>query len=73
MSSSVRERKCSKEKDTGSLSKGSKRICILIEREEYDRILAEDTAFREYLDTMIEQHPEFFPLACIRHFYAKYT
>ena len=62
MSSPVRERKCSKEKNAGS-SSGSKRICIPIEQEEYGRILAEDTAFREYLDMMIERHPELFPSA----------
>ena len=69
MLSSVRERKCSKEKETGSLSKGSKRICIPVEREEYDRIFAEDTAFREYLDTMIKQHPELFPSAIQQSYY----
>jgi hypothetical protein len=63
MSAAVRERKCSTEKDSGSLVKGSKRICIPIAREEYDHLLFEAPAFREYLDTMIEQHPELFPVA----------
>jgi len=63
MSSPVRNRKCSKEKDASSSSKGSKRICVPIEREKYGRILAEDAAFRECLDMMIERHPEFFPSA----------
>ena len=69
MLSPVRERKCSKEKAPSSLSKGSKRICIPVERAEYDRILAEDTAFREYLDTMIEQYPELFPAAIQQGYY----
>ena len=69
MSSPVRERKCSKKKDTGSAPKGSKRICIPIERTEYDRILAEDAAFREYLDTMIEQHLELFPAGIQQGYY----
>ena len=63
MSSPVRNRKCSKEKDASSSSKGSKRICVPIEREKYGRILAEDAAFRECLDMMIERHPELFPSA----------
>jgi len=69
MLSLVRERKCSKEKDTGSLSKGSKRICIPIEREEYDRILAGSATFRECLDTIIEQHTELFPSAIQQGYY----
>jgi len=58
---SGRERKCSKEKDTDSLSNGSKRICIPIDREEYEQILLDKTAFRQYLDMKIEQYPELFP------------
>ncbi len=61
MPPSGRERKCSKEKDTDSLSNGSKRICIPIEREEYEQILLDKTAFRQYLDMKIEQYPELFP------------
>jgi hypothetical protein len=61
MSSSNRERKCSKEKDSTVYSKRSKRICIPIEREEYERILLDKDSFRAYLDTQIVQHPELFP------------
>jgi len=61
MSSSNRERKCSKEKDSTVYSKRSKRICIPIEREEYERILLDKDLFRAYLDTQIVQHPELFP------------
>lgn len=61
MSSSNRERKCSKEKDSTVYSKRSKRICIPIEREEYERILLDKDSFRAYLDTQIAQHPELFP------------
>jgi hypothetical protein len=61
MSSSGRERKCSKEKDGTIYSKRSKRICLPIEREEYERVLLDKGAFRAYLDMQIVQHPELFP------------
>ena len=61
MSSSNRERKCSKEKDSTVYSKRSQRICIPIEREEYERILLDKDLFRAYLDRQIAQHPELFP------------
>ena len=61
MPPSGRERKSSKEKDSDSLSNGSKRICIPIEREEYEQILLDKTAFRQYLDMKVEQYPELFP------------
>jgi hypothetical protein len=61
MSSSNRERKCSKEKNSTVYSKRSKRICIPIEREEYERILLDKDSFRAYLDMQIAQHPELFP------------
>jgi hypothetical protein len=56
-----RDRKCSTEKDMESLSKGSKRICLPIEREEYQRILVDPITFRQFLDVQIAQHPELFP------------
>jgi len=61
MSSSDRERKCSKEKDSAFYAKRSKRICIPIEREEYKRILWDKVAFRAYLDVQIARYPELFP------------
>jgi hypothetical protein len=44
-----------------ALSKGSKRICLPIEREEYERILFDPIAFRQCLDGLIGQYPELFP------------
>jgi hypothetical protein len=61
MASSSRERKCSKEKDNTIYSKRSKRICIPIERGEYERILLDKDSFRAYLDMEIARHPELFP------------
>jgi hypothetical protein len=61
MSTSTRQRKCSQEKDTNYLSHKSKRICIPIERDEYNRILLDKKEFRQYLDRMIDQYPELFP------------
>ena len=58
-----RDRKCSTEKDMGTLSKGTRRVCLPIEQKEYDRILLDPIAFRQFLDTQIAQHPEVFPQA----------
>jgi hypothetical protein len=44
-----------------ALAKGSKRICLPIEQEEYNRILCNPTAFRQFLDPQIAQYPELFP------------
>jgi hypothetical protein len=62
MSSTNRQRNYSQEKDFDPLSNKSKQICLFIDQEEYDRILFDATAFRLYLDSQIEQHPELFPL-----------
>ncbi len=56
-----RDRKCSTEKDMGALSRMSKRVCIPIEQKEYDRILLDPIAFRQFLNPLIAQHPELFP------------
>lgn len=58
---SQRDRKCSTEKDMGTLSKRSKRICVPIEQEEYERILFDPIAFRQFLDSLITQYAELFP------------
>lgn len=68
MEAPQRTRKCSREKDFDPLAKQSKQVCLPIEPEEYHRILDDATAFRHYLDGMIERHPELFP-AAIRHGY----
>lgn len=61
MSSATRQRKCSQEKDPAYLTRKSKRICIPIEAAEYNRILLDQELFRQYLDSVIAQHPELFP------------
>jgi hypothetical protein len=55
-------RRCSQGKDFDPLANKSKQICIFIEQEEYDRIWGNSKAFRQYLDDMILQHPELFPV-----------
>ncbi len=45
----------------GILSKGLRRVCLPIEQKEYDRILLDPVAFRQFLDSRIAQHPELFP------------
>ncbi|MCD4651671.1 MAG: hypothetical protein K8S56_07805 [Candidatus Cloacimonetes bacterium] len=50
------------EKDFDPLANKSKQICIFIDEEEYARILIDAKAFRQYLDGMIAQYPELFPV-----------
>jgi len=57
----IHKRSCSLEKDFDPLANKSKQICISLEEKEYSRILGDVTAFRQYLDDMIEQYPELFP------------
>ncbi len=61
MSSPSHKRDCSTEKDLDPLSNKSKQICLPIEQEEYNQILCDPRAFRQYLGRMIEQSPELFP------------
>jgi hypothetical protein len=58
----IHERRCNPEKDFDPLANKSKQICIFIGEEEYNRILGDATAFRQYLDGLIEQYPELFPV-----------
>jgi len=44
------------------LAHKSKQICIYIEEEAYNHILDDAKAFRMYLDGVIEQYPELFPV-----------
>jgi len=63
MSSIGRKRNCSREKNFDPLANKSKQICVFIDPEEYNSILFDPEAFRQYLDGTIEQHPELFPVA----------
>ena len=65
-STANRERNCSTEKDMAALAKGSKRICLPLEQEEYKRILFDPAAFRQFLDPQIAQHPELFPRTVVQ-------
>jgi len=58
----IHERRCNPEKDFDPLAHKSKQICIFIEQEEYNHILGDAKAFRMYLDDVIEQYPELFPV-----------
>ena len=61
-STAIRKRTCSTEKDMTALAHGSKRICLPIARAEYERIVWEPQAFRQWLDPLIGQSPELFPV-----------
>jgi hypothetical protein len=62
MPESTRPRRCHRGKESDALSQ-SQRICLPIERVDYERILGDRYAFRKYVDEMIQQHPELFPAA----------
>lgn len=59
-STSTRERNCSTDKDMKALAKGSKRICLPINQDQYTRIVADPAVFRQCLDGMIARYPELF-------------
>lgn len=63
MSSIGRKRNCSRKKSFDPLANKSKQICVFIDPEEYNSILFDPEAFRQYLDGTIGQHPELFPVA----------
>ncbi len=62
-SKAKRKRTCSTEKDLTTLGHGSQRICLPIARTEYERIVMDPQAFRQWLDPLIGQYPELFPAA----------
>lgn len=61
MISSVRTRNCSTEKVGSERAKGSKRICIPIDRVSYEQVIDNKVAFRQLLDENIKAYPEIFP------------
>lgn len=61
MITSIRQRNCSTEKAGADPAKGSKRICIPIDRTSYEQVIDDRAAFRSLLDEYIEQYPEIFP------------
>ena len=63
MSESTRSRACKTTKESAALFAPTTRLCIPIDRVEYDRILGDPVAFRAYLDKQITAHPELFPAA----------
>jgi len=62
-STAKRQRTCRTAKDLTAVGRGSKRICVPIARAEYERIVREPQAFRQWLDPLIAQNPELFPAA----------
>lgn len=63
MSSISCKRNCNRKNNFDPLADKSKQICVLIDWEEYNSILLDPKAFRQYLDSTIEQYPELFPMA----------
>jgi len=61
MMATPRTRTCSHEKNTDYVTRKSKRICIPIDPETYQQVLADKAAFKAYLDQQIAAFPELFP------------
>jgi hypothetical protein len=61
MLSPDRKRNCSTEKNFNPLANKSQQICLPIEQEEYDQILFDPQAFRQYMDGMLGQRTTFCP------------
>ena len=61
--SGIRQRNCSIEKAGAAEAKGSKRICLPIDRAKYEQVVADKVAFRQLLDQYIADYPEIFPSA----------
>jgi hypothetical protein len=62
-STAKRKRTCSTAKDLTGLAQGSKRICLPIARADYERIVLDAQAFRQWLDPLLSEYPELFPAA----------
>ena len=63
MPESTRSRVCKTTKESAALFAPTKRLCIPIDRAEYDRVVGDPGTFRAYLDKQIADHPELFPVA----------
>lgn len=61
--SAIRQRNCSNEKTRAAEAKGSKRICLPIDRAKYEQVVGDKVAFRQLLDQYIADYPEIFPSA----------
>jgi len=56
-----RQRQVSLDKEAGLPSRGRQRICLPIERESYQELMADPKAFHQFLAQMIERYPVLFP------------
>jgi hypothetical protein len=63
MTSAMPQRNCSHKKANVDEAKGSKRICLPIDRAKYEPLVGDKVAFRQVLDQYIAQYPEIFPSA----------
>jgi len=61
--STIRQRNCSNKKAGADEAKGSKRICLPIDRAKYEPMVGDKVAFRQLLNEYIAQYPEIFPSA----------
>ena len=63
MTTPIRPRNCSHKKTEANEAKGSKRICLPIDRATYERVVGDKVAFRHWIDEAMVQYPEIFPAA----------
>src|SRR4051794_29546769 len=70
MDAPQRTRSCRRDQPaaTTSQSRGSRQICLPLDRETYDRIWDDPHAVRLRVEQLLIQHPELFPKAMTRGF-----
>lgn len=63
MTSAIRQRNCSDKKVSADQAKGSKRICLPVDRAKYELVVGDKAAFRHLLEEYLTDYPELFPSA----------
>ncbi|MGZ3432901.1 MAG: hypothetical protein ACXVA7_14025 [Isosphaeraceae bacterium] len=70
MDAPKRTRSCRRDQPTATISqsRGSRQICLPLDREAYHRIWDDARAVRRVVEDLLSQHPELFPTAMTRGF-----
>ena len=70
MDAPQRTRSCRRDQPaaTASQSRGSRQICLPLDRATYDRIWEDPQAVRGFVEDLLGQHPELFPEAMTQGF-----
>jgi hypothetical protein len=70
MDAPKRTRSCRRDRPTATTaqSRGSRQICLPLDRQTYDRIWDDPHAVRRFVEDLVRQHPELFPKAMAQGF-----